>query len=124
VTRFGLVSPYTVDVQQKIIDNYRAIGIDCVAEVHAVRSDNFSFAELSVDEIRAMVRDVARARPQAIVIMCTNMRGAMLAPELEAELGIVLVDSVSAFVWKALQLLRAPAAPSARWGRLFDIGAD
>jgi maleate isomerase len=123
VTRFGLVSPYTVDVQQQIIANYRALGIDCVSEVHAVRSDNFSFAELSADEIRSMVREVAGAQPQAIVIMCTNMRGALLAAELEAELGIVLVDSVSAFVWKALQLLGAPAPPAQRWGRLFDVGA-
>jgi len=124
VTRFGLVSPYTQDVQQQIIANYQGLGIECVAEVHAVRSDNFSFAELSADEIRAMVREVARAGPEAVVIMCTNMRGAMLAAELEAELGVVLVDSVSAFVWKALQLLGAPSPPAARWGRLFAIGAS
>lgn len=121
VTRFGLVSPYTADVQQKIIDNYRGIGVDCMAEAHAVRSDNFSFAELSVDEIRVMVRDVARARPQAIVIMCTNMRGARLAPIVEAEFGIPLLDSTSAVVWKALKLLGADGRRVEGWGRLFSL---
>jgi maleate isomerase len=121
--RFALVSPYTEDVQSSIIGHYRAIGLECVAEVHATRSDNFSFAELSADDIRSMITSVARSRPEAVVVMCTNMRGAHLARELEAELGIVLIDSVSAFVWKALQLLGAPPPSPRKWGRLFELQA-
>jgi maleate isomerase len=53
--------------------------------------------------------------------MCTNMRGALLAQEVEADGDVVLIDSVSAFVWKALHLLGAPASTARRWGRLFDL---
>ena len=119
--RFALVSPYTDDVQQRIIANYQAIGLTCVAEAHSGRSDNFSFAAHSIDEIRAMIAQVRRSGPEAIVVMCTNMRGALLAQEVEADGDVVLIDSVSAFVWKALHLLGAPASTARRWGRLFDL---
>lgn len=124
ICRFALISPYTDDVQSQIIANYRAIGLECVAEAHSGRSDNFSFAAHSLDELRAMVAQVRPARPQAIVVMCTNMRGALLAPELEADSEIVMIDSVSAFVWKALHLLGAPARDARRWGRIFDLKPD
>ena len=34
VTRLALVTPYTADVQQRIVDNYRTLGIEVVAERH------------------------------------------------------------------------------------------
>jgi maleate isomerase len=68
-----------------------------------------------------MIAQVRRSGPEAIVVMCTNMRGALLAQEVEADGDVVLIDSVSAFVWKALHLLGAPASTARRWGRLFDL---
>ena len=44
--------------------------------------------------MRAMTRDVAAAKPDAIAIICTNMRGAPLAEELEAAHGIPIYDTV------------------------------
>ena len=34
VKTFGLVTPYTTEVQQKIIDNYQCLGFSCVGEQH------------------------------------------------------------------------------------------
>src|SRR4029453_11987176 len=76
VTRFGLVTPYLDDVQAAIQRNYASAGFECVAERHLRKQDNFSFSEVGADEIRAMVRDVAKARPHAITIFCPNTRGA------------------------------------------------
>ena len=76
VTRFGLVSPYLDDVQQKIVANYARSGFECAAERHLGLRDNYSFSEVSADQLRAMAREVARAKPQAITIFCTNLRGA------------------------------------------------
>ena len=44
VSRFGLVTPYTDDVQAKILANYAADGFTCVAESHLKISDNFAFS--------------------------------------------------------------------------------
>jgi maleate isomerase len=119
--RFALVSPYTDDVQAKIIQNYARHGYEVVAEAHADISDNYAFSEITEGQILAMCRQVATARPDAIVIMCTNMRGARLAPVVEAELGIPLLDSTSAVVWKALKLMGADGANIQGWGRLFSL---
>ena len=120
VRRFGLVTPYLDDVQAKIIANYAAAGYECVAERHLGLRDNFSFSEVDADTLRAMVRDVATARPDAIVILCTNLRGGPLVAALEAELGIPILDSVATVVWKSLQLVGADPRRVQGWGRLFE----
>lgn len=117
--RFGLVTPYLPEVQNAIVRNYAAAGFDCVAERHLALRDNFSFSEVTADQMRAMARDVATAKPEAIVILCTNLRGAPLAEELEAELGIPVYDSIATVVWKSLQLAGADTRRITGWGRLF-----
>jgi maleate isomerase len=119
VTRFGLVSPYTDDVQAAIIKNYAASGFECVGERHLGLRDNYSFSEVSADQLKAMIREVAKAKPQAIAIYCTNLRGAPLVEELEAETGIPIYDSVATVLWKALRLAGADTRRIAGWGRLF-----
>jgi maleate isomerase len=119
VTRFGLVTPYLDDVQAAIVRNYADSGFECLAERHLRRQDNFSFSEVSADEIRAMVREVAKARPQAITIFCTNLRGAPLVDALEAEIGIPIYDTIATVVWKALRIAGADPRRVTGWGRLF-----
>jgi maleate isomerase len=121
VKRFGLVTPYLDDVQAAIVRNYARSGFECVTERHLRLRDNFSFSEVSADEIRAMVRDAAKAKPDAITIFCTNLRGAPLVEELEAETGIPIYDSIATVVWKALRLVGADTRRIKGWGRLFQM---
>lgn len=119
VRRLGLVTPYLDDVQARIVANYAGLGIEVVAERHLGLRDNFSFSEVDADTLRAMVREVARAQPDAITILCTNLRGAPLVAELETETGIPIHDSIATVVWKSLQLVGADTGRIAGWGRLF-----
>lgn len=119
VTRFGLVTPYTDDVQAAIVKNYAAADFECVVERHLRRRDNFSFSEVDSEEIRRMVREVAREKPQAITIFCTNLRGAPLVEMLEQELGIPIYDTIATVVWKSLKLAGADPRRVHGWGRLF-----
>jgi maleate isomerase len=116
----GLVSPYVEDVQQRIVANYAGIGIDCVAERHLDLSVNFAFSEVGPETLRGMLREVARARPDAITIMCTNLHGAQLVDEMERELGIPIYDSVSTVVWRALKTVDVEPRSVTGWGRLFS----
>jgi maleate isomerase len=118
--RFGLVTPYLDDVQAAIVKNYAASGWDCVAERHLRKQDNFSFSQVQADEIRTMVREVALAQPDAITIFCTNLRGAPLVAELEAETGIPIYDTISTVVWKSLVLAGMDPNRVQGWGRLFS----
>jgi maleate isomerase len=84
VTRFGLVTPYVDDVQQRIVGNFASEGFACVAERHLGESVNFAFSEINRAAIAARIREVAAAKPQAITVFCTNMNGAALVDELAA----------------------------------------
>jgi maleate isomerase len=119
VKRFGLVTPYLDDVQAAIIKNYGDAGVECVSERHLRKQDNFSFSEVGADELRAMVREVARDKPQAITIFCTNLRGAPLVEELEKEIGIPIYDTISTVVWKSLKQAGADPSRIRGWGSLF-----
>jgi maleate isomerase len=119
VTRFGLVTPYRDDVQAAIVKNYAASGFECVAERHLRLQDNFSFSEVPADDIRRMTREVAKQKPQAITIFCTNLRGAPLVEELEAEIDIPVYDSIATVVWKSLKVVGADPKRVEGWGRLF-----
>ena len=119
IRRLALVTPYTGDVQQRIVDNYAKLGIDVVAERHLDICVNHDFALVDPNKLRALMREVASARPQAITTFCTNLHAARLADAVEAELDIPLLDTVSTTVWGALRAAGADPAAVHGWGRLF-----
>lgn len=121
--RMGLVTPYTDDVQDRIVANYAGLGLECAAERHLGVRDNFSFSEVSDAQIAAMTREVAAARPDAIAIVCTNLRAAKLAAALEVELGVLVLDSIATVVWKSLILAGVDPARVTGWGRIFSRSA-
>jgi maleate isomerase len=117
--RIGFVTPYLDDVQARINANYEKAGFQVAAEQHLRMRDNFSFSTVTENQIRAMVRDVAAAKPDAIAIVCTNMRGAPLAAELETAFGIPIYDTVATTVWKSLKLAQIDTNGIKGWGRIF-----
>lgn len=125
VERLGLVTPYTQDVQQRIVENYAREGIAVVAERHLRISVNHDFALVEPDTLLDLMREVSLgtdyARPQAISTYCTNLRAAPLAERVESELGIPLLDTVSTTVWGALRAVGADPAQIKGWGSLFAL---
>ena len=119
--RLGFVTPYLDDVQARINANYAKAGYTVVADRHLGIQDNFSFSEITADEIRAMTREVAAARPDAIAVVCTNMRAAPLAEELEEQHGIPVYDTVATTVWKSLQVAGVDPRRVKGWGRIFSV---
>ena len=123
VRRLGLVTPYRDDVQARIVANYAELGIACVAERHLCLQDNFSFAHVTEAQLERMAHEVADAAPQAIAVVCTNLRAAPLAPRLEAALRCPVYDSVAAALWTGLHLAGGNPAEIAGWGSLFALAA-
>jgi maleate isomerase len=119
VTRLGLVTPYTADVQQRIVAQYARHGITVVAERHLGISVNFDFACVEPAQLDALMREVAAEGAQAVVTYCTNLRAAQLAERFEADTGALLLDTVSTTVWGLLRLLGRDTAALRGWGRLF-----
>lgn len=121
VRRFGLVSPYTDDVQQAIVANFAHAGFECVAERHAGISVNFDFSAIEPAVIDRMLDEVAQVKPQAVLVLCTNMDGAALAADFEQRSGALLLDSVATAAWGALRAAGVDARRVRGWGRLFDL---
>jgi maleate isomerase len=120
IRRIALVTPYTADVQQRIVANYRAIGIEVVAEQHLGIRVNHDFAGVAPRTLRGLMDEVAAAKPQAITTFCTNLCAAQLAEDFEREHGIPLLDTVSTTVWGMARAAGASPAPITGWGGLFQ----
>jgi maleate isomerase len=119
--RVGFVTPYLDDVQARINANYQNAGYTVAAERHLRMQDNFSFSTVTADQMRAMTAEVAAARPDAIAIVCTNMRGAPLAVELEARHGIPVYDTIATTVWGSLRVAGVDTKRVKGWGRIFEV---
>ncbi len=64
----------------------------------------------------------AKSKPDAILILCTNFRGAPIAAEVEACTGILVMDSVSITAWQALRLVGEDPSEIMGWGSVFALG--
>jgi maleate isomerase len=120
VTRLGFVTPYRDDVQEKILTNYAKLGIACQGERHLGLQDNFSFSAVPAEKLETMTREVARGKPQAIAVICTNLKAAPSVEKLEFETGIPIYDTVATVVWKSLIIGGVDPARVTGWGSMFQ----
>jgi maleate isomerase len=117
--RVALVTPYIDRVQSQIAENLTSEGFDIVAERHSGLSENFAFANVEQTALIEMIRDVASYRPEAILVLCTNLRVAPLVAGLEAEIGIPILDSVATAVLGAVLLIGLRADRIKGYGQVF-----
>lgn len=122
ITRVGLVSPYTADVNEAIVKIYAGHGIDVAGERHLGFHVNESFARIRPEELLPHTLDLVAdggsvSGLQALIYLCTNLYGAPIVEQVEAETGIPALDSVAVTLWRCLDLTRAQGL-DARWGRL------
>ena len=120
--RIGLVTPYTEDVQQAILQNFAREGVSVVAERHSGLRDNFSFAQVNAGDLGGMIAAVAADRPQAIAVLCTNLAAAPLVEDLEARLEVAIYDSVATAVYGALAATGVDPSRVKGFGCLFANG--
>ena len=64
----------------------------------------------------------AASRPDAVILLCTNLTLHGQALPLEQRTGTTLIDSVYVTLWHTLQLLGVSTQPLAdRYGRVFSL---
>jgi maleate isomerase len=120
VRRLGLVTPYIDDIESRMITNYRAQGIEIVSHARLDDKGNFSFATYPPEQVREMVMQAAKAKPDAIAIVCTNFRGAPVAAAVEAATGIPVLDSVAVTAAHCLHEVGLDPARVTAWGSVFQ----
>ncbi|WP_353945857.1 GAF domain-containing protein [Streptomyces sp. HUAS MG91] len=110
VTRLGLALPYTRDVAEAIVATYAKEGLECVLAEPFGEDDNEAFARIPAADVAAQIGRAATDGAQAVAVVCTNVHGAGETERLEQALGIPVFDSVTATLWRAVDL--AGATPS------------
>lgn len=120
IDKVALYTPYTEDVQLRIIEHLAQAGIECVAEHHLGIARNFDFALVEPADILQACDDMlAASQAQAVITLCTNLRAAQLATELESRHAAMLLDTVSTVLWKMMKMIDQPTDDLLPWGRMF-----
>jgi maleate isomerase len=117
IRRYALAVPYLAEVRDLVLDVYGGEGFECVSNAHLGISDNFAFAELSLDVLRELIRKADHPDAEAIVVICTNLAAARVVEELEQELGKPIHDSLVVSLWHPLRMI-GWQQPIPGWGRL------
>lgn len=120
VSDYGLVTPYTSDVNEQIIRTFGCAGLRCLQERHCGIYVNKMFSQIEAGRVQEMVGEAAQPGVQAITTFCTNMEAAPYVDELERQYGIPVFDTISVVVWKSLLLAGVSPSSIRGWGRLFD----
>jgi maleate isomerase len=119
VRRLALVTPYLSEIQERIIANYAAGGIEVVADRRLEDRGNFSFACYTAGHVARLMRETAAVRPDAIAVVCTNFRGTDFIAEIERETGVMVLDSIAVTLWGTLRACGVSPARVTGSGCLF-----
>ena len=103
--RIAMVTPYTDDVHNRILDNYEELGFPRPTGQNLGGTLSNDFASISPNTIEDMVWNVAKDSPDVIMIMCTNLRGAGVAENLSKHLGLPVLDSAIATLQAGSRLI-------------------
>ncbi|RTL61421.1 MAG: GAF domain-containing protein [Pseudonocardiaceae bacterium] len=123
-SRVAVAVPYTADVTALITETYRGAGVEVVGADSLGLVENVDFGSLSADDIARQLKRAADGTDvHAAAVVCTNVDATTLVPRMERELGVPVVDSITATLWRTLQLAGDRRTRIDGYGRLTDDGA-
>jgi maleate isomerase len=122
IKKLGLIRPYRDDVQMKILENYAAIGIfiEEGMEKHLGVAKNTDIAEIGVEVLDELVKDVVGKRVDAVTTFCTNLVAAQRVEFWEKEHGIPVFDTVATAIWDMLAECGVDGKGLNGWGVIFQ----
>ena len=103
--RIAMVTPYTDDVHNRILDNYEGLGFPRPTGQNLGGIVSNDFASISPNTLEYMILNVSKGLPDVIMIMCTNLRGARVAEDLSKRLGLPVIDSAAATLQAGSRLI-------------------
>jgi maleate isomerase len=121
VQRLGLVTPYTEDVSNAIINNYSGIGYPITKdrERHLGITENIKIAEVDELVLHEMVKNVVIEGADAVTTFCTNWNAAHLVDKWEKEFGVPIFDTVATVIWDMCRMTGIDMGSASHWGRMF-----
>jgi maleate isomerase len=112
--RIAIVSPYVAAVSDRLIDAFRATGLDVAGSLSFGEGQEARVARIAAHSLAEAARQAARLPgTQAVFLSCTNLRTLGILAPLEAELRLPVLSSNQALAWHMARLagLDAPGVP-------------
>jgi maleate isomerase len=120
--RIAFVTPYTGDVQAKIIATFTEEGFDCTHSPCLGISENFAFASVAEAAMDRMVTEAAEAQPDVILPFCTNLAATPFARGWEERYGIPVYDSIAMAARAGIELAGGSPEMIEGFGSIFAPG--
>ena len=118
--RIGFVTPYTGDVQAKILGTFTIEGFACSASPCLGISENFAFATVPGEAMDRMVAEAAAEKPDVILPFCTNLAATPHARGWEDRYGIPVYDSIAMAARAGIELAGGSPTVITSFGTVFD----
>lgn len=104
-SRLAVVTPYTAEVTAPVIDLFAGQGLTVAAVGSFLEASDLVVARITEDDVAAGVRQIAAgADADAVFVSCTSLRLFGVVESLEADLGIPVVSSNLALLWRLLRV--------------------
>ncbi len=103
--RIAVVTPYTAEVTAPVVRMFQDAGIEVTAVGSFLEGSDLVVARISETSVAEGVRRmVSVADCDAVFVSCTSLRTFGIIESLEAELGVPVVSSNVALMWRLLRL--------------------
>lgn len=120
VQKIAFASPYVASLNDRAIAFLAGEGFACISRAdYPDALDNDGQGALTPAQVADLARSADSSGAEAIVLSCTDMRAVECIAALEAELDKPVVTSNQAMMFRSLQLLSLPDAPTG-YGALFE----
>jgi maleate isomerase len=115
-------TPYVDEVNERERTFLEQAGFEVRRMVGLGKRYDREIGALTAAEVRALALDAFEPGCEALFLSCTNLPALPLIPELELELGVPVVSSISATIWDVLRVGGVEVADPARLGELLGEG--
>lgn len=120
VSKIHLITPYTEDINELIIKEYKKSGIEVVNSVCLKQFVNRSFALVPQEKIQEMFAEVCKDKADGISVVCTNFPAMWSVPAMEEKYKMTVYDTINTVVWDAMKMAGINPALIQGWGELFQ----
>lgn len=118
--QISLVSPCEMDVAMLISSNYKLAGYPCEHVVAYGETDNYACALVGDNEVKELIRKAKEPLTDVIITFGTNLWSAHLVEEMEKELDVLIIDTVTVTLWYCLYLIEHTQLHFQNWGKCFE----
>ncbi|MGB7203918.1 MAG: aspartate/glutamate racemase family protein [Anderseniella sp.] len=103
VTKVSVITPYPRDVTATLAQYFASMGMKIrVLSCLGLPSD-YENGKIEPEELIALAQKINHRDAEAVFLSCTGIRGAEAADRLEAKLGLPVVASNQALLWRGLK---------------------